>query len=99
DVYARVRHPARRDDQPFDRRQWFLQVRKWVRSAGWKIVRSDGAVHQLPIIPGHNPIGLPFLESKCFYSEDVEPVFLSLFPFGRKACGTLEFFEAMRFVA
>src|SRR5215467_14244161 len=23
DLYARVRHPKRKDDQPFDRRQWF----------------------------------------------------------------------------
>ncbi|MDP9339199.1 MAG: class I SAM-dependent methyltransferase [Acidobacteriota bacterium] len=63
DMYARVRHPNRRDDQPFDRRQWIPQIRSYVTTAGWKIVHSDGTVHQLPIFPGHNPIQLPLLES------------------------------------
>ncbi len=63
DLYARVRHPGRKDDQPFDRRQWFAQIRSSVRNAGWTILRSDGTVHQLPVIPGHNPVELPFLES------------------------------------
>jgi SAM-dependent methyltransferase len=62
DLYARVRHPGRKDDQPFDRRQWFPQIRGYVRGAGWTILRSDGSVHQLPIVPRHNPIELPFLE-------------------------------------
>ncbi len=63
DLYARVRHPGRKDDQPFDRRQWFAQVRSSVRDAGWTILRSDGTVHQLPVIPGHNPVELTFLEA------------------------------------
>jgi ubiquinone/menaquinone biosynthesis C-methylase UbiE len=63
DLYARVRHPGRKDDQPFDRRQWFHQIRKYVRNEGWTILRSDGTVHQLPIIPGHDPVELPLLES------------------------------------
>jgi ubiquinone/menaquinone biosynthesis C-methylase UbiE len=63
DLYARVRHPGRTDDQPFDRRQWFPQIRGYVRGAGWTILRSDGTVHQLPVIPRHNPVELPFLES------------------------------------
>jgi ubiquinone/menaquinone biosynthesis C-methylase UbiE len=63
DLYARVRHPQRRDDQPFDRRQWIPQIRNFVTAAGWKIIHSDGTVHQLPIIPGRNPIDLPLLES------------------------------------
>jgi ubiquinone/menaquinone biosynthesis C-methylase UbiE len=63
DLYARVRHPHRRDDQPFDRRQWIPQIRNFVTAAGWKIIHSDGTVHQLPIIPGRNPIDLPLLES------------------------------------
>jgi hypothetical protein len=33
-----------------------------VRVAGWIILRSDGTVHQLPTVPGRNPIGWPFLE-------------------------------------
>ncbi len=63
ELYAIVRHPRRKDDQPFDRRQWFFQIRQYVRKAGWSILRGDGTVHQLPIIPGRNPIELPFLES------------------------------------
>jgi ubiquinone/menaquinone biosynthesis C-methylase UbiE len=63
DVYSRMRHPSRRDDQPFDRRQWFPQIRRYIRRAGWKILRTDGTVHQFPFIPGRNPIGFPRLES------------------------------------
>jgi ubiquinone/menaquinone biosynthesis C-methylase UbiE len=63
DLYARVRHPQRRDDQPFDRRQWIPQIRNFVKNAGWKILRSDGTVHQLPILPGRNPIQLASIES------------------------------------
>lgn len=62
ELYARVRHPNRKDDQPFDRRQWFPQVRRFVRGAGWKIVRSDGTVHQFPFVPRHDPIAFPMLE-------------------------------------
>ncbi len=56
DLYARVRHPGRKDDQPFDRRQWFPQIRGYVRGASWTILHSDGTVHQLPIVPRHNPM-------------------------------------------
>jgi len=74
DLYARVRHPGRKDDQPFDRRQWFLQIRKYVRNAGWTILRSDGTVHQLPVIPGRNPIELPFLESSRVIRRLLSPI-------------------------
>jgi SAM-dependent methyltransferase len=74
DLYARVRHPGRKDDQPFDRRQWFLQIRRYVRGAGWTILRSDGTVHQLPIFPGHNPVGLPALESNRVIRRLLSPL-------------------------
>jgi hypothetical protein len=48
---------------PFDRRQWFLQVQKWIRQAGWTIGRTDGTVHQFPLIPGRNPIRWESLEA------------------------------------
>src|SRR6266436_2026831 len=51
EIYARFRHPGRQDDQPFDRRQWFVQVHKWVRRAGWTILHTDGTVHQFPFFP------------------------------------------------
>jgi len=63
EIYARFRHPGRKDDQPFDRRQWFPQVRRWIRLAGWTILRSDGTVHQFPFFPGHNPVRWKALES------------------------------------
>ena len=62
ELYARVRHPHRKDSQPYDRRQWFPQVRRYLRHAGWKITRSDGTVHQFPFLPGHNPVELRLLE-------------------------------------
>lgn len=63
ELYALIRHPGRKDDQPFDRRQWFPQIRNYVRNAGWTILSSDGTVHQLPIFPGRNPLQLESLES------------------------------------
>lgn len=65
DLYARVRHGQRRHewDQPFDRRQWVPQIRGFVTGAGWKIIHSDGTVHQLPIVPRRNPVQLPSLEA------------------------------------
>lgn len=63
EIYARFRHPARKDDQPFDRRQWFPQIHKWIRKAGWTILRTDGTVHQFPFIPGRNPVRWQALES------------------------------------
>lgn len=74
DLYARVRHPGRRDDQPFDRRQWFPQIRGYVRGAGWAILHSDGTVHQLPIFAGRNPVGLPALESNHVIRRILSPL-------------------------
>jgi ubiquinone/menaquinone biosynthesis C-methylase UbiE len=73
DLYARVRHPNRREDQPFDRRQWIPQIRNFVTTAGWKILYSDGTVHQLPIVPGRNPIELPMLESNRTVRKILSP--------------------------
>jgi ubiquinone/menaquinone biosynthesis C-methylase UbiE len=63
EIYARFRHPARHSDQPFDRRQWFPQVHRWIRRAGWTILRTDGTVHQFPFFPGRNPVRWQALES------------------------------------
>jgi ubiquinone/menaquinone biosynthesis C-methylase UbiE len=63
ELYSLFAHPGRKDDQPYDRRQWFPQIRQYVQRAGWKILRTDGTVHQFPFIPGHNPVGFPVLES------------------------------------
>jgi ubiquinone/menaquinone biosynthesis C-methylase UbiE len=63
EIYAHFRHPGRKDDQPFDRRQWFPQVHKWIRQAGWTILRTDGTVHQFPFFPGRNPVRWEALEA------------------------------------
>lgn len=63
EVYAKFRHPGRAPDQPFDRHQIFWQVRALLGAAGWKILKSDGTVHQIPILPGRNPVRFEALES------------------------------------
>jgi SAM-dependent methyltransferase len=62
ELYARFRHPRQKDDQPYDRRQWFPQIRQYVRRGGWTLVHTDGTVHQFPFFPGRNPIPFPSLE-------------------------------------
>ena len=63
EIYAKLRHSGRRPDQPFDRIQIFLQMRRLLKNAGWSICGSDGTVHQLPIFPGHNPVRIQALEA------------------------------------
>lgn len=62
-IYALVRHPGRKSSQPLDQRFVFPQIRNFLKRAGWKIVRTDGTVHQFPFIPGRDPIPFPKLES------------------------------------
>ena len=62
ELYAHFRHPGRKDDQPYDRRQWVPQIREYVRRGGWTIMHTDGTVHQFPFFPGKNPISFPSLE-------------------------------------
>ena len=84
DLYARFRHPERKDEQPFDRRQWFMQVRRYVRCTGWKIVYSDGTVHQLPILPKYHPISLPIIEANHFIRRLLSPFAFHYFLIGEK---------------
>ncbi len=84
EVYSRLRHPLRKDDQPFDRRQWFPQILGWVRRAGWKILRTDGTVHQFPFLPGHNPIRWKSLESNRTMRKLLSPLAYTYFVMGRK---------------
>jgi 2-polyprenyl-3-methyl-5-hydroxy-6-metoxy-1,4-benzoquinol methylase len=79
EVYAHFRHPARTDDQPFDRRQWFLQIRNWTRQAGWTILHSDGTVHQFPLIPGRNPVRWEKLEASRAVRKLLSPFALTYF--------------------
>jgi len=79
EIYARFRHPARQDDQPFDRRQWFPQVHKWIRQAGWTILRTDGTVHQFPFLPGRNPVRWEALESRRAVRKLLSPIAYTYF--------------------
>jgi len=64
-IYARARNRRATPgaDQPFDRVFLFPQIRALLRNAGWRIVRSDGTVHQFPIRPGRDPIIVASLEA------------------------------------
>jgi ubiquinone/menaquinone biosynthesis C-methylase UbiE len=73
ELYAAVRHPGRRSSQPLDRRYIFAQVRRFVAAAGWKIVRTDGTVHQFPFIPRHDPVRLASLESNRVVRRALSP--------------------------
>jgi ubiquinone/menaquinone biosynthesis C-methylase UbiE len=84
DLYARVRHPGRKDDQPFDRRQLVPQIRRWVSQAGWKILRADGTVHQFPIVPGHNPIRWRGIEANRTVRKLLSPFALTYFVMAQK---------------
>ena len=85
ELYARLRHPARKDDQPFDRRQWFPQIHAWIRQAGWTILRTDGTVHQFPIIPGRNPIRRHALESNRSLRKLLSPLAYTYFVAAEKS--------------
>lgn len=84
ELYALIRHPGRRDDQPFDRRQYFLQVRRYVQKAGWRICYSDGTVHQLPVLPGRNPVVLPQLEANHSLRRLLSPFAYHYFVIGKR---------------
>ena len=79
EIYARFRHPGRQDDQPFDRRQWFPQVHRWLRRAGWTILRTDGTVHQFPLVPGRNPFRWRSLESSRSLRKLLSPIAYTYF--------------------
>jgi ubiquinone/menaquinone biosynthesis C-methylase UbiE len=63
EIYAKLRHPRRLPDQPYDRVQLFFQTRQLLKKAGWKILRSDGTVHQFPFFPRRSPVRVRSLES------------------------------------
>jgi len=84
ELYARVRHPGRRDDQPFDRRQWFPQILGYIRQASWTILRTDGTVHQLPLFPGHLPLRMEALEKNRTVRKLLSPFALHYFVMAQK---------------
>jgi 2-polyprenyl-3-methyl-5-hydroxy-6-metoxy-1,4-benzoquinol methylase len=87
-IYAAVRHPGLKSSQPLDRRHLFPTVREYVTKAGWKIVRTDGTVHQFPFIPGRNPIQFPKLESNRTIRRLLSPIAYHYFVIARKGSAT-----------
>ena len=84
ELYAAVRHPGRRSSQPLDRRYIFAQVRRFVAAAGWKIVRTDGTVHQFPFIPRHEPIRFASLDSNRVVRRALSPFAYHYFVIAQK---------------
>ena len=83
ELYARARRRKRNDDQPFDRRQCFPQIRKWIRGAGWKILGTDGTVHQF-LLPGRSPVRLEGVESNRTVRRLLSPFALHYFVVAQK---------------
>lgn len=85
-IYASVRHPGLKSSQPLDERFFFPQIRDFVTAAGWKIVRSDGTVHQFPFIPRREPIQFPKLEFNRSIRRLLSPFAYHYFVKARKGC-------------
>ena len=86
-IYARARGKKATpgSDQPIDHVFLFPRVRRMVKGAGWTIVRSDGTVHQFPILPGHNPLSLPALESNRTLRRILSPLAFHYFVMAKKS--------------
>jgi 2-polyprenyl-3-methyl-5-hydroxy-6-metoxy-1,4-benzoquinol methylase len=86
-LYARARNRRATPgaDQPFDRVFLFPQIRALLRTAGWRIVRSDGTVHQFPIRPGHDPVILESLEANRALRRILSPFAFHYFVLGENA--------------
>jgi ubiquinone/menaquinone biosynthesis C-methylase UbiE len=86
-VYAAVRHPGLKSSQPFDERFLFPQIRRFITGAGWKIVRTDGTVHQFPFIPGRDPVQFLSLESNPTIRRLLSPFACHYFVIAQKRTG------------
>lgn len=83
-IYASVRHPGLRSSQPLDKRYLFPRIRHFIKLAGWKIIRTDGTVHQFPFIPGRDPVQFPKLESNHTIRRLLSPFAYHYFVIARK---------------
>jgi ubiquinone/menaquinone biosynthesis C-methylase UbiE len=85
-LYAQIRHRRATPggDQPFDRPFLFPQVRRLLRLAGWQVIQSDGTVHQFPVLPRHNPIVVPGIESNRFLRRLLSPFAFHYFLMARR---------------
>jgi ubiquinone/menaquinone biosynthesis C-methylase UbiE len=84
-VYDAVLKKDRRSEatQPLDRRWLFLKVRRIIERSGWKIVKSDGTVHQVPF-PGRNPVRFRFLEDNPLLRRLLSPIAFHYFVLATK---------------
>lgn len=83
-IYALVRHPGLKSSQPLDERYVFTQLRQFVTGAGWKILRTDGTVHQFPFIPRHDPVRFLSLESNRIIRRLLSPFAYHYFVMAQK---------------
>lgn len=85
-LYANVRHRKARPntDQPLDNRYLFFQVRRFLHDAGWRIIYSDGTVHQFPVVPGRDPIRANFFEASRRIRRWLSPLALHYFVVAQK---------------
>jgi hypothetical protein len=79
EIYSLFRHPAHKDDQPFDRRQWFPQILKWVRQAGWKIPPNGRRGAPISFAPGPQPNTMESAGPEARDTETAEPAGLHVF--------------------
>jgi ubiquinone/menaquinone biosynthesis C-methylase UbiE len=84
EFYARKRRGLEKTDQPFDRHQWFPQIRGWIRGAGWRILGVDGTVHQFPILPGRSPVRVEAVETNHTVRKLLSPFALHYFVLAEK---------------
>jgi len=86
ELYAKVRHPGGPAGlaQPLDRRYVFFQTRRVLRNAGWRILRTDGTVYQAPLLPRHNPVEFPWLESNRAVRRFLSPFAFHYFVMAQK---------------
>lgn len=85
-VYDAILKKERRyaTTQPLDHRWLFGRVRRLIERAGWKILKSDGTVHQVPL-PGRNPVRLEFLERNTLVRRLLSPIAFHYFVLATKA--------------
>lgn len=74
-LYAKLRNRRATpgEDQPYDRVFLFPQVRRMLGRAGCKINRSDGTVHQFPVLRGHDPIAVTSVERNRLVRRMLSP--------------------------
>jgi 2-polyprenyl-3-methyl-5-hydroxy-6-metoxy-1,4-benzoquinol methylase len=83
-IHAAVRHPGLKSSQPLDNRFLFPRIRRFVTDAGWKIVHTDGTVHQFPFIPGRDSVQFPKLETNRVIRHFLSPFAQHYFVNARK---------------